>query len=103
MAKDPRHSTVISSSDVTIIEAQVPTSASVVPKAVPSLLVIHLAIIAANVFFGGGSVIGFLGLPGVNPILVALIREGIAGPLLCVIAYLIDKLRPNEPCAYCPC
>ena len=61
-------------------------------KAAPSLIIVHLAIIAAQVAFGGGSVIGALGMPETNPVLFALIREGIAGPLLCLVAYCVDKL-----------
>lgn len=44
-------------------------------KTVPSLLLVHLAIITAQVSFGGGSVIGSLGMPETNPVLFALIRE----------------------------
>mmetsp|Transcript_62862 Transcript_62862/g.99800 ORF Transcript_62862/g.99800 Transcript_62862/m.99800 type:complete len:412 (+) Transcript_62862:43-1278(+) len=65
------------------------------PKPPPSLLIVHLAIITAQVAFGGGSVIGALGMPETNPVLFALIREGVAGPLLCIIAFLIDKHVPN--------
>ena len=61
-------------------------------KPAPSLLLVHLAIISAQVAFGGGSVIGSLGMPETNPVLFALIREGIAGPLLCIIAYCLDRL-----------
>ena len=68
------------------------TTSSMYRTFAPPILIVHLAIITANIFFGGGAVIGYLGLPGVNPILVALIREGISGPFLCIIAYLIDKL-----------
>lgn len=60
-------------------------------KPAPSLFIVHLAIIAAQVAFGGGSVIGALGMPETNPVLFALIREGIAGPLLCLVAYIVDK------------
>jgi len=64
-------------------------------KPVPSLLLVHLAIIAAQVSFGGGSIIGALGMPETNPVLFALIREGIAGPLLCLIAFIIDRRTPE--------
>lgn len=62
----------------------------------PSLLLIHGAIITAQIAFGSGSVIGALGLPETNPVLFALIREGIAGPLLCIIALIIDG-KKNIP------
>ena len=64
-------------------------------KVIPSLLIIHGALILAQVLFGGGSIIGKLGLPATNPVLFALIREGIGGPLLCIIAYLKDKQLPK--------
>eukprot|EP01084_Bolivina_argentea_P138327 243556_1 len=61
----------------------------------PSLLLIHVSLIIAQTLFGGGAIIGQLGLPSTNPVLFALIREGIGGPILCVIAYLKDKRIPD--------
>jgi len=46
----------------------------------------NFALAAAQVAFGIGSVIGDLGLPNTNPVLFGLVREGIAGPLLCLLA-----------------
>eukprot|EP00483_Globobulimina_turgida_P001860 UN01862 len=60
----------------------------------PSLLLIHGSIILAQTLFGGGAIIGQLGLPATNPVLFALIREGIASPMLCAIAYIKDKRLP---------
>mmetsp|Transcript_42389 Transcript_42389/g.37643 ORF Transcript_42389/g.37643 Transcript_42389/m.37643 type:complete len:378 (-) Transcript_42389:11-1144(-) len=59
------------------------------------LVIIHAALILAQTLFGGGSIIGKLGLPNTNPVLFALIREGIAGPLLCIIAYAKDRDIPK--------
>jgi len=39
-------------------------------------------------------VVGKFGIHGTNPVLFALIREGYAGPLLCIIAYFIKKEKP---------
>lgn len=85
--------THISGTEYTSLTSWRDTTSSIYDTFAPPLILVHLVIITANLFFGGGSVIGYLGLPGVNPILVALIREGIAGPCLCIIAFLIDKLR----------
>ena len=35
-----------------------------------------------------------LGLPSTNPVLFALIRDGIAGPILCVIAFALNRQIP---------
>lgn len=62
---------------------------------IKQLIMIHCALILAQTLFGGGSIIGKLGLPNTNPVLFALIREGIAGPMLCIIAYLKDREIPK--------
>lgn len=46
----------------------------------------NLAILLANSIFAIGNVVSAICLSGMNPVLFALIREGISGPLLCVIA-----------------
>lgn len=43
-----------------------------------------------QVIFGAGSVVGKLGVEKFNPLLFALIREGIAGPLLLAMAVCHD-------------
>ena len=73
------------------------------PKQIPSLFLVHVAIVAVQVSFGGGSVIGALGMPETNPVLFALIREGIAGPLLCLIAYIIDRFTQHILAHVCLC
>ena len=45
--------------------------------------------------FGGASVVGKFGVHGTNPVLFALIREGSAGPILVLIAYILSKEKPN--------
>ena len=60
---------------------------------------VHGALIATQVMFGTGGVIGALGLPTFNPLLFALIREGCAGPILLCAALawtptrFVDVLR----------
>lgn len=54
----------------------------------PPVCVVHAALVAAQVSFGGGAIVGKFGVHGTNPALFALIREGVAGPLLCLLALL---------------
>eukprot|EP00756_Hemistasia_phaeocysticola_P052131 Hpha_TRINITY_DN27333_c0_g1::TRINITY_DN27333_c0_g1_i1::g.535::m.535 len=61
---------------------------------VPSVLLVHAALIITQLSFGGGSVVGKFGVHGTNPIVFALIREGIAGPLLCIAATALHAERP---------
>eukprot|EP00927_Polykrikos_kofoidii_P045070 TRINITY_DN3892_c0_g3_i1.p1 TRINITY_DN3892_c0_g3~~TRINITY_DN3892_c0_g3_i1.p1 ORF type:complete len:357 (-),score=47.10 TRINITY_DN3892_c0_g3_i1:87-1157(-) len=56
----------------------------------PSVYVVHGALIASQVIFGGGSVVGKLGVSTFNPMVFALIREGVAGVLLVGIALACD-------------
>ena len=44
------------------------------------------ALALANVIFGVGNIVGQIGISSINPVFFALIREVIAGPLLCVRA-----------------
>lgn len=48
---------------------------------VPSAWAVHGALGLAQVIFGVGAVVAKLGLEQFNPLMFALIREGIAGPL----------------------
>uniref|UniRef100_A0A7S1KB26 EamA domain-containing protein n=1 Tax=Vitrella brassicaformis TaxID=1169539 RepID=A0A7S1KB26_9ALVE len=66
-------------------------------KAHPSELMLHGALIFAQVLFGGGAVVGKLGMPKFNPVLFALIREAIAGPILLLIAIGIEKNHRIPP------
>jgi len=61
----------------------------------PPVWMVHAALVLAQVIFGGGSVVGKLGIDKFNPILFAFIREGSAGPILCIFAYLKDRVLPN--------
>eukprot|EP00933_Yihiella_yeosuensis_P084344 TRINITY_DN9878_c0_g1_i14.p1 TRINITY_DN9878_c0_g1~~TRINITY_DN9878_c0_g1_i14.p1 ORF type:complete len:436 (-),score=64.52 TRINITY_DN9878_c0_g1_i14:330-1637(-) len=56
------------------------------PVRLPSAFQVHGALIVAQVLFGCGSVVGKLGVATFNPMLFALIREGVAGPLLLTAA-----------------
>ena len=61
----------------------------------PSCWRVHGALVLAQAIFGGGSVVGKLGLPTVNPVLFALVRECIAGPILWAAAHMWHRgLRP---------
>eukprot|EP00298_Acanthocystis_sp_HF-20_P026479 c4203_g1_i1.p1 GENE.c4203_g1_i1~~c4203_g1_i1.p1 ORF type:complete len:359 (+),score=107.34 c4203_g1_i1:40-1116(+) len=51
----------------------------------------NLAQIFAQISFGISAVIGELGLPTVNPVLFALVREGVAGPILCLVAIVVSR------------
>ena len=63
----------------------------------PSSLRVHGALILAQSIFGGGSVVGKLGLPTVNPILFALVRECTAGPILWAAAHVWHRgVRPGR-------
>ncbi|GAB5368154.1 hypothetical protein AAMO2058_001294100 [Amorphochlora amoebiformis] len=65
------------------------------PRRTPPAWKIHGALILAQMLFGGGSVVGKLGVSKFNPILFAFIREGSAGPLLCIMAYMKERALPN--------
>jgi hypothetical protein len=59
------------------------------------LILAHLACIGTQTLFGGGSVVGKLGVSQGNPVLFALIREGTAGPILCIAAFVINRILPE--------
>lgn len=47
---------------------------------------VHLALITTQVIFGASTIVGKLGMPSVNPITFALIREAFASVLLLIVA-----------------
>eukprot|EP01059_Diplonema_ambulator_P019643 TRINITY_DN3326_c0_g2_i2.p1 TRINITY_DN3326_c0_g2~~TRINITY_DN3326_c0_g2_i2.p1 ORF type:complete len:461 (+),score=133.55 TRINITY_DN3326_c0_g2_i2:1162-2544(+) len=59
---------------------------------IPPLWKLHGAMLICQLSFGGGAIVGKLGVSGTNPVLFALIREGIAGPILVALA-LIQKVE----------
>ena len=59
------------------------------------LILAHLACVGTQTLFGGGSVVGKLGVSQGNPVLFALIREGTAGPILCIAAFVVNRLLPE--------
>jgi len=62
------------------------------PESKPSPYLVNIALIVCQILFGGGAVIGKLGLADkTNPILFALIREGFAGPILLAAAVVQIK------------
>lgn len=60
------------------------------PETFRKLVLVHGACVLTQLFFGGGSVVGKFGVKGSNPVLFALVREGVAGPLLCLAAYFLE-------------
>ena len=60
----------------------------------PSLWLSHGALILAQCIFGGGSVVGKLGVERFNPLVFALIREAAAGALLLLWALCHDGCVP---------
>ena len=70
-----------------------PTSLAASENAPPVWLV-HAACVGTQIMFGGGAIVGKLGVANFNPILFAMIRECVAGPLLLMIAFYREGFRP---------
>eukprot|EP00659_Diplonema_papillatum_P017633 gene17633-27137_t len=79
---------------INAMEAPVKPSEEAV-RPVPARWVPHVALAVSNVAFGGGSVVGKLGVSGTNPVLFAFIRESVAGPILLAIALALHPERPK--------
>eukprot|EP01062_Namystynia_karyoxenos_P039372 TRINITY_DN28630_c0_g1_i1.p1 TRINITY_DN28630_c0_g1~~TRINITY_DN28630_c0_g1_i1.p1 ORF type:complete len:497 (+),score=104.60 TRINITY_DN28630_c0_g1_i1:60-1493(+) len=62
----------------------------------PPTALVHVALLVTQLSFGGGSVVGKFGVHGTNPVLFALIREGIAGPLLCIAGTIFSPELPER-------
>mmetsp|Transcript_41490 Transcript_41490/g.66710 ORF Transcript_41490/g.66710 Transcript_41490/m.66710 type:complete len:330 (-) Transcript_41490:621-1610(-) len=62
----------------------------------PSPLLVHGALILAQIIFGSGSVVGKLGIDKFNPVLFALIRDGAAAPILVTMALVMDGNMPKK-------
>ena len=62
-------------------------------KGAPSVWLVHAALILCQCIFGGGSVVGKLGVSKFNPMVFALIREISAGILLFGYALYVDGRR----------
>jgi len=59
-------------------------------------LAVNVALVTAQVAFGGYHVIGKIALDnGTNPIIFAFYREISAGPLLLIIAAIVERFAPN--------
>ncbi len=73
----------------------------------PSVYAVHGALITTQLIFGGGSVVGKLGVAAFNPMLFALIRESIAGVLLLLWAIRCDGCqhlkRPKDCFLFLAC
>ncbi len=61
----------------------------------PSLFWIHLSALSAQSVFGGGAIVGELGLSATNPVWFAALREGVSGPILCAVALWKDGATPS--------
>lgn len=59
----------------------------------PADWLVHLGLIVNQMAFGGGSVVGKLGISHFTPLIFALIREGVSGPLLCIMAYFFEGAK----------
>ena len=51
---------------------------------------VHGALMLGQTINGCGSIIGHLGLGGVNPVLFALVREGCAAPIFILLAWAFE-------------
>jgi drug/metabolite transporter (DMT)-like permease len=58
-------------------------------------LVANIALLTTQVIFGIGSVVGKVGISAHNPVLFALVREGLAGPILVLIALILTREVPR--------
>eukprot|EP00727_Mastigamoeba_balamuthi_P000129 m51a1_g10112 hypothetical protein (387) ;mRNA; r:20619-21866 len=66
---------------------------SVRPRA-PPLALVHLALLLVHVACGCGAVVGAVGLGGANALVVAMLRETLAGAVLLCAALLRDRRPP---------
>lgn len=58
----------------------------------------HVCLVLTNIAFGGGAVVGKAGLKaGCPPVIFALYRESIAGPVLCALAVRIGRRSRRTP------
>jgi len=76
------------------LPAAPPGATATAAKRRPSVWLSHGALILAQCIFGGGSVVGKLGVARFNPLVFALIREAAAGALLLLWALRRDGCVP---------
>ena len=76
------------------LPAAPPGATATATKRRPSIWLSHGALILAQCIFGGGSVVGKLGVEKFNPLVFALIREVAAGALLLLWALRRDGCVP---------
>lgn len=62
----------------------------------PPPLLVYGALFLVQMMFGAGVVIGKFGLHTLNPVVFALCREGCAGPILCIMAAVVERARPRR-------
>lgn len=66
------------------------TNATSSESKAPSQIFVHLALLFGQMINGGSSVVAACGLPAVNPMFFALLREVCATPILGIIARVVD-------------
>ena len=76
------------------LPAAPPGATATAAKRRPSVWLSHGTLILAQCIFGGGSVVGKLGVARFNPLVFALIREAAAGALLLLWALRCDGCVP---------
>jgi len=57
---------------------------------VPPQIIVHVALFAGQALNGGAGVVAKCGIPQINPVVFALLREACATPLLFCVARLVD-------------
>jgi drug/metabolite transporter (DMT)-like permease len=60
------------------------------------LILVNVALICAQIGFGGFSVVGKLALKEVRPIVFALYREVASGPILLLLAAIFERVKPQR-------
>jgi len=58
------------------------------------LVLVNVALVCAQVGFGGFNVVGKYALDYIHPIIFAFYREVISGPLLFIIATIVERVKP---------
>eukprot|EP01122_Echinamoeba_exundans_P009216 TRINITY_DN3206_c1_g1_i1.p1 TRINITY_DN3206_c1_g1~~TRINITY_DN3206_c1_g1_i1.p1 ORF type:complete len:370 (+),score=65.76 TRINITY_DN3206_c1_g1_i1:27-1112(+) len=61
------------------------------------LLIVGLALVTAQLCFGGFSVVARIATASIHPIVFAFLREGFAGPILLTVAVVVDRPQLSVP------
>jgi len=60
------------------------------------LLFVNVSLVLAQVGFGGFNVVGKYALSYISPVIFAFYREVISGPLLFIIAAIVERVKPSR-------